>query len=124
MNLRHADAVSFLCAKTDAFVDRGEEKDAHDIAYCLEYMAFDAAVAKFKAAIATQFKAMILSQLELLKTRFCSDKNTEGYQKDGPRKAALFELPNDGSEDLEERRTLRQREISTAADRLIAALTA
>lgn len=43
--------------------------------------------------MATQFKTMILTQLDLLKTRFCSDKDTEGYQKDGPRKAALFELP-------------------------------
>lgn len=122
VKLRHADAVSFLCAKADAFGDRGEEKDAHDIAYCLENLDFEVAIAKFKAAIATEFQRMIQTQLELLKSRFCSDKETEGYRKDGPRKAAMFELPDDGSEDLEERRALRQRQISGAAERLVAAL--
>ena len=85
-------------------------------------MDFDAAVAKFKAALGTDFKNMILTQLDLLKTRFCSDGETEGYRKDGSRKAALFELPDDVSEDLEERRALRQRDISGAAERLVAAL--
>jgi hypothetical protein len=123
VKLRHADAVSFLCAKADAFGDRGEEKDAHDIAYCLENMEFDNAVEKFKKALSTEFKQMIQTQLDLLKTRFCSDDSTEGYHKDGPRKAAMFELPVDGSEDLEELRTRRQRDISGAAERLIMALS-
>ncbi len=122
VKLRHANAVSFLCAKTDAFVDRGEEKDAHDIAYCLENMDFDTAIAKFTAGLETEFRTMILTQLELLKTRFCSDNDTEGFRKDGPRKAAMFELPDDGSDEIEERRALRQRQISGAAERLISAL--
>ena len=121
--LRFANIVSYLPSKTAAFADRSEEKDAYDLAYCLESLpTADIAKALTAAMKKSPYRQMILTSLNEIKKRFCSDRQTEGYRKEGPRKAALFELGDGADPDLEQTRLLRQREISDAAEVLIAAL--
>jgi hypothetical protein len=122
--LRHANIVSYLCAKADALDDRGEEKDAHDLAYCLEQVPLDKMVEAFTSAMKTEFAEMIRTQLRVIKKRFCSDEKIEGYRKDGPVKAVIFEMeaPAGDDEEARNRRILRQRSVSDAAEALIAHL--
>ncbi len=121
--LRFANVVSYLPSKTAAFADRGEEKDAYDLAYCLENVpAADIAKALTAAMKRSHYRQVIVASLQEIKKRFCSDAQTEGYRKEGPRKAALFELGDGRNADLENTRVQRQRDISDAAEALIEAL--
>ena len=63
---------------------------------------------------------MILDSLKLLRKRFVTDANAEGYLKDGPVAVAKFELGED--EEGYEQRVLRQREASETIESLLNAI--
>jgi hypothetical protein len=113
--VRHADLVAFVVLKALALDHRGERKDAHDIVYCLEHSAvgLQAAAASFRAALSGPHREAVAKAIEVLRRRFCDDEHGEGYRKDGPTKAALFEgLDDDGTPDGRDRLVLRQREVN------------
>ncbi len=121
--VQYANLVSFTCLKAFAFDQRAEQKDAHDLVYCLEHAegGMDAAVAEFQAALNTKHAEVIRSALTILARRFCDDNRGEGYRKDGPVAVARFEGGDDGGDDgARDRRLLRQRQASDVVSRLIA----
>lgn len=117
--IRHANVVSFTCLKSIAYDDRQERKDAHDLVYCLEHVPQegDALAALFRNALAGKHKDVIRHSLALLRNRFVTDGNAEGYRKDGPVAVAKFEL-GDG-DDLREQRAVRQRDASEVITTLL-----
>lgn len=123
--LRYADLVSFTCLKAFAFEHRRERKDAHDLVYCIKYAqgGTDAAAKQFRAAREGKHAAVIEKAVSILKTRFTTDDETEGYRKDGPVAVAKFELGDDNDEDVREARALRQRDVSELITRLLGAIT-
>ena len=60
---------------------------------------------------------VLLDSLTLLRSRFATDANAEGYLKDGPISVAKFELGED--EDAREARALRQREAADVIESLL-----
>ena len=121
--VRYADIVSFTCLKAFALDQRQENKDAHDIVYCLENMEgeLDAAAKKFKEARAGKHPEVIDQALAILSKRFADDGVTEGYRKDGSVAAARFEIDGEG-EEVRDRRVLRQREVSDLIMRFLKAV--
>ena len=118
-HVRHADIVSFVCLKAFAFDDRLEDKDAYDLLYCIENGpgGVAAAAQAFRDAIArTSHGTTIHSALEILRQRFASDPDVDGYTKDGPAAVAAFE--HDDLPDPEQR-TLRRRNVSTVIQSLL-----
>jgi hypothetical protein len=118
--VRYADIVAFTSLKAFAFNDRGASKDAHDLVYCLEHGegGVEGALGAFRDALNGRYRDTIWLALEALKSRFCSDETTEGFEKDGPVKFALFE--EDGDEDGgRDRRILRQRRAATLVESLV-----
>lgn len=117
--VRHANLVSFTCLKAYAFDQRFERKDAHDLIYCIEHApeGLDAAAAAFREALTGKHGAVLTESLSILRRRFCSDENVEGFRKDGPIAVALFEHGEDP--ELREARVLRQRETSDLIERLL-----
>ena len=117
--VRHADIVSFVCLKAFAFDDRLEDKDAYDLLYCIENVpgGVAATAQAFRDAIGrTSHGDTILSALEILRQRFATDPNVDGYRKDGPAAVAAFEhddLPDP------DRRALRRRNVSTVIQHLL-----
>ena len=65
---------------------------------------------------------VLLHSLTLLRNRFATDANTEGYLKDGPVSVARFELGED--EDARETRALRQREAADVIESLLGKIEA
>lgn len=65
-------------------------------------------------------RAVVLDGIEVLRKRFASDSNTEGYRKDGPVAVAKFELGESEESDVKEARALRQREVTTVIEGLLA----
>jgi hypothetical protein len=122
--IRHANIVSFTCLKAFAFHDRFERKDAHDLIYCIEHApeGMDAVAETFRAERAGKHGAVIQRALEVLRVRFATTDNTEGYRKDGPVAVAKFELGESDEPELREARALRQRESSDVIERLLARL--
>jgi hypothetical protein len=120
--IRHANIVSFTCLKSIAYDDRQERKDAHDLVYCLEHVPQkeDALAVLFRDALGGKHGNVIGRSLALLRHRFVTDGNAEGYLKDGPVAVAKFELGED--EDLREPRALRQREASEVITSLLGAI--
>ncbi|MYJ75580.1 MAG: antitoxin [Gammaproteobacteria bacterium] len=117
--IRHADIVSFVCLKALAFDDRLEDKDAYDLLYCIENGpgGVAAAVQAFHDAIRrTSHGGIIRSALGILRQRFATDPNTDGYRKDGPVAVAAFEHDDLPDPDL---RILRRRIVSTVIQRLL-----
>ena len=111
--VRHADIVSFVCLKAFAFDDRHQDKDAYDLLYCIENVSGGVAAAAqaFRRAIErTSHADTIRLALEILRRRFATDPDLDGYRKDGPAAVAAFE-----QEDLRDpdQRTLRRRNAST-----------
>jgi hypothetical protein len=119
VRIKHADLVSFTCLKAFALDQRFERKDAHDLVYCIEHApgGVDAAAAAFNAARAGKHGAVIDAALTILRTRFVTDGNVEGYRKDGPVAVSRFEL-SAGEE--REARALRQRQASDVVEQLLA----
>jgi hypothetical protein len=117
--IRHANIVSFTCLKAIAYDDRQERKDAHDVVYCLEHapQKLDGVSAMFKDALGGKHHDVILHSLALLRNRFATDGNAEGYLKDGPVAVAKFEFGED--EDRREERALRQREAADVIESFV-----
>lgn len=119
--VKHANLLSFTCLKAFAFDQRAERKDAHDLVYCIDHSneSLDDIAQMFRTALAGNHGAAIRDCLTILEKRFTSDIETEGYQKDGPVKVALFELGEGSESSLREARTLRQREVSGIIEGLL-----
>jgi hypothetical protein len=117
--VRHANLVSFTCLKALAFDQRFERKDAHDMLYCIEHApeGLNASAAAFRDALAGRHGPVLRNTLAILRSRFCSDENVEGYRKDGPVAVAVFEKGD--SPDMREARALRQREVSDLIERFL-----
>lgn len=120
--IRHANIISFTCLKSIAYDDRQERKDAHDLVYCLEHVPQkgDALAALFKDALGGKHHDVIRNSLALLRKRFVTDGNAEGYLKDGPVAVAKFEIGE--NDDIREARALRQREASEVVTSLLNAI--
>jgi len=119
-DIRHADIVGFTALKIFAFRNRGEGKDAHDLVYCLQHVEHTIAeiAERFVAALQTKHSDVIDHALRELAAAFGDESGAEGYRKDGPTKAALFEIEGDEPE-IRERRLVRQREFSGIVNTLL-----
>ena len=120
--VKHANLVSFTCLKTLAFDQRFERKDAYDLIYCIEHTGegLDGAAQMFHEALEGEHGTVIRNCLSILKNRFARDDKVEGYQKDGPIAVSRFELGDGNEADQRGARILRQREVSTVIERLLA----
>lgn len=120
--IKHADIVSFTCPKAFAFADRGERKDAHDLVYCLEHHddgGPKSAAELFASRFDSKHAATMRKALEILRNRFATIAEVEGYRRDGPVAVALFEVGDEISPGARERRILRQRESSDVIEQLL-----
>lgn len=120
--IKHADIVSFTCLKALAFDQRFERKDAHDLIYCIEHACdgLDAVAAAFRKARNSKHHSVVQAALVILRSRFASNENTEGYRKDGPVSVAKFELGDGGEPGQHEARALRQRQVCDVIEQLLA----
>ena len=118
--IRHADILSFTCLKAFAFDQRGERKDSHDLIYCIEHApgGLDAVAKSFREARAGKHGDVVEAALGILRRRFASDEDTEGYLKDGPVAVSKFELGE--AAQIREARTLRQRHCAAVVEELLA----
>jgi hypothetical protein len=123
VTVRHADIVSFTCLKAFAYEDRGEPKDVHDLIYCIENHpgGIDAVAGAINRHLQGQHGMTIRAALDILRRRFASEADLEGYRKDGPVAVAKFELGSDA--ELREPRLLRQREASDLIEQLLARIS-
>ena len=108
--------------KAFAFDQRFERKDAHDLIYCIEHAeeGLDGAAQMFREALEGGHGEVIRDCLSVLRNRFAEDDEVEGYRKDGPVAVALFELGEGDEADQREARLLRQREVNSLMERLLA----
>jgi hypothetical protein len=113
--------VSFTCLKAFAFDDRFERKDAHDLIYCIEHSAegMDAVAETFRAERLGKHSSVVKRALEILRVRFATSGDSEGYRKDGPVAVARFELGESEEPEQREARVLRQRQVSYVIDQLL-----
>lgn len=120
--VKHANLVSFTCLKALAFDQRFERKDAHDLIYCIEHAeeGLDGVARIFREALQGGHGAVISDCLSILRNRFARDDEVEGYRKDGPVAVARFELGEGGEAFQREARVLRQREVSSVIEQLLA----
>ena len=120
--VRHANLVSFTCLKAFAFDQRFERKDAHDLIYCIGHAGegLDGAEQTFHRALEGQHGAVIRACPSILGNRFAGDDEVDGYRKDGAVAVALFELGEDDGAEQREARMLRQREVSSVIEQLLA----
>jgi hypothetical protein len=118
--VRHADLIAFIALKIFAFRSRGEGKDVHDIIYCLQNCGLDmiAVAAKFVEALAGKHGAVIQRAIDDLAITFEDEKELEGFRKDGPARAALFEIEGSTAEERE-RRILLQRDFAGVINSLL-----
>ena len=124
--VKHADLVSFTCLKAFAFDQRFERKDAHDLVYCIAYAEEgpDGAALMFREALEGEHGAVIRDCLSILRSRFAGDDEVDGYLKDGPIAVARFEQGDDVEAGQREARMLRQREVSSVIEQLLAGIGA
>ncbi|MDE0005485.1 MAG: antitoxin, partial [Rhodospirillaceae bacterium] len=120
--VKHANLVSFTSLKALAFDQRFERKDAHDLIYCIEHAeeGLDGAARTFHMALQGDHGAVISDCLSILRNRFARDDEVEGYRKDGPVAVVRFELGEGGEAYQREARVLRQREVSSLIEQLLA----
>jgi hypothetical protein len=116
----HADIVGFTILKILAFRSRGEGKDAHDLVYCLQHgeQSVEEIADRFVAALGGRHAAVVDHALADLAAAFGDEDETEGYRKDGPTRAARFEIEGD-DQDIRERRLVRQRDFSNTVNTLL-----
>lgn len=124
--IKYADIIAFTCLKAFAFDQRAEPKDAHDLIYCLENsdIGFEEIVAKFAAALGGGHKDTVSEALDILRKRFCNEGEDDGYRKDGPIAVMKFELGEEMSAEDRDRHILRQREVNTLVEKLLAEIEA
>jgi hypothetical protein len=120
-HVKHANLLSFTCLKAFALDQRNERKDAHDLVYCIEHApgGLDTAAASFRKELTGKHGDVVRASLSILRHRFTSDDQTEGYRKDGAVSVAKFELGQSDDAGLREARLLRQREVSDLIERLL-----
>ena len=120
--VKHANLVSFTCLKALAFDQRFERKDVHDLIYCIEHAEedLDGAARSLHVALQGDHGAVISDCLSILRNRFVRDDEVEGYRKDGPVAVARFELGEGDEAFQREARVLRQREVSSLIEQLLA----
>ena len=120
--VKHANLVSFTCLKAFAFDQRKENKDAHDLVYCIEHTpeGLDSAAEMFRRSLEGDHGAVIRDALEILRNRFAPSHQVDGYRKDGPVAVAQFESGEDYEADQREDRILRQRQVSDVIGQLLA----
>jgi hypothetical protein len=103
--IRVANIVPFIVLKALAYQDRFEQKDAHDLVYCLMHYG------NGPADVGTRFaerlrdwpdESLLPRAVEILRSRFASDDRTTGARKDGPTSYAGF-LTDPGRRDLDAR---------------------
>lgn len=123
--IRHADIVGFTVLKIFAFRSRAEGKDAHDLVYCLQHgeLSIPDIAVRFVAALKDKHGEIIELALTDLASTFGDEEGLEGYRKDGPARAALFEIAGDSQEDRD-RRLVRQRDFAGVVNKLLAEITA
>jgi hypothetical protein len=121
--VRHADLVSFTCLKAFALDQRHENKDAHDLVFCIENVegGLDKAAEAFRSARTGKWGKVVEEAIAILRKRFADDGETEGYRKDGSVAAARFEIDGDDPE-AREARARRQRDVSDLIGRLLKAI--
>ncbi len=120
--VKHANLVSFTCLKAFAYDQRFEPKDAYDLIYCIEHAeeGLDGAAQMFREALEGNHSTVIQDSLSILQNRFAGDEKVEGYRKDGPVAVARFEIPESNEADQSELRILRQREVNSIIEQLLA----
>ncbi|OWT80869.1 MULTISPECIES: hypothetical protein [unclassified Achromobacter] len=120
--IRHANLVSFTCLKSLAFDQRFERKDAHDLIYCIEHApdGMDAVAAEFHRERGGKHGAVVDASLSILRRRFATDTEVEGFRKDGPVSVAKFEVGEGNDPGQREARVLRQRQASNVIECLLA----
>jgi hypothetical protein len=109
--------------KALAFDARAERKDAHDLVYCIENGTggIEAAAASFREQLDGKYKDVVFECMEILRKHFVTDKDAEGYRKNGPVKVANFEL---GESDARELQILRQKTVSEVIEAFLASIGA
>ncbi|MDE0507001.1 MAG: antitoxin [Gammaproteobacteria bacterium] len=119
--VKHANLVSFTCLKALAFDQRFEPKDAYDLVYCIEHASegLNSAAEMFRDALLGRHALVIRECLSILRSRFASEENIEGYRKDGPVAVARFEGHDGAAAHQREARILRQRVVSNLVDQLL-----
>jgi len=91
--IRIANVVPFIVLKALAYEERVEEKDAHDLLYCLMYYGTGPAdvAREFIDRIALWPDTSLLYRaLDILRNRFATDDTGPGSRKDGPVNYARF----------------------------------
>lgn len=122
VTVRVANVVPFVVLKALAYEDRFEEKDAYDLVYTLMYYPSgpDAVAASFAQRLRDwPDEALLPKALEILRERFATDGQTEGYRKDGPRSYARFQV-DPGRTDLAVR---HQRDAAAVVERFLASIS-
>jgi hypothetical protein len=110
--------------KIFAFRSRREGKDTHDLVYCLQHCGetIEAVADRFVETLAAEHGTVIQKGLDELAATFGDTADTEGFRRDGPTMAALFEIPGD-SADERERRLILQRDFAGVVNRLLSEIS-
>ena len=83
--------AAFLVLKARAYGDRGEQKDAYDLIFCLEQEGPESAAVRFQALRARSSDPSLFEDaLRVLERGFATDEITDGYRKNGPIAYATF----------------------------------
>ena len=90
--------------------------------YCIEHAeeGLDGTAQMFREALEGNHGAVIQDCLSILQNRFTGDEKVEGHRKDGPVAAARFEIPERNEADQSEFQILRQREVNSMIEQLLA----
>ncbi len=92
--------------------------------YCIAHAeeGLDGAAQMFRDALEGGHGEVVRDCLSILRNRFAGEYEVEGYRKDGPVAVALFELGEGGEADRRKARLLRQREVNSVMERLLAGI--
>lgn len=112
---------ALVALKALAYGDRGEQKDAYDLVYCLDKIGPDEAAEHFKMLLSkTMAHEHCLAALKVLKKDFTTDQISEGFRKNGPvAYAAFLTDPSGGDSNANVR---RQRTASALVEAFLKAL--
>jgi hypothetical protein len=106
--VRVANIVPFVVLKALAYEDRFEEKDAHDLIYCLMHYGdgpADVGIRFAERLTGWSDEPLLEMALGILRRRFASEGTTPGNRKDGPTSYARF-LTDPGRRDRDARHRL------------------
>ena len=115
--------AAFLVLKARAYGDRGEQKDAYDILYCLKEETPVEAARKFQTLRAEASDPSLFEDaVRVLQQDFATDEQTEGYRKNGAVSYATF-LTDPASSDANAN-IRRQREAAAVVEAFLEAIAA